>query len=333
MSNSTVNAANKLDLNSVTPVNKSNSQRSLQSLLYHDLEGTPGYSNDNDNTNEGSNLSPTEEGSPRSNMQASLSRNSLVTSASADSDSSSSSSFTSVSSFQTGGHRDDANFVNDSNVMLDFNDHDYYQHHIASVLDSAENTMKINLRDRALKREADFQKNLKNFDSVHTELETLKNRVVRLRDVVSNKYLIELDRDFDLADQNSYQSKLNLAVNSSVAQLENIEKRMETCKDRLDQQKDVVKRMDSLLFVENSLMSSREKMSMLSKYRYIIYDFVTVVAVGVFAFLINKYVATPQTLSTIRDGINDTVKSAHIFPWTETSWFLVYSNTFAYKVV
>ncbi|GMM55849.1 Frt2 protein [Maudiozyma humilis] len=312
-SNSALNVPNRQNFKNITADDKSDSQRSLQSLLYHDLEGSPGYPEDKDRENT-EYYNRMDDGSPTSNMQASLSRDSLATTETADSDSTSSSSFTTVSSLQTAGYRGDANFVNDSNVMLDVNDHDYYQHHIAAVLDNAENTMKINLRERALKREADFQKNLKDFDTVHTELETLKSRVVRLRDVVSDKYLIELNRDFDVSDSQSYQSRLNLAVNSSVAQLENIERRMEACKDRLDQQKEVVKRMDSLMFVENSLISSREKMSMMSKYRYVIFDCITVIAVGILAVLVKKHISAPEAFSTIRDGINDTIKGTHIFP-------------------
>ncbi|KAG0668055.1 hypothetical protein C6P45_005106 [Maudiozyma exigua] len=279
-STSTTNTAGKLNMESISPVYSNDSDKSLQSLLYHDLE--PSQTRESNNSPSPRRLSP-------------ISKLSSETSGTDSSDDSDTSSFSSVSSLQSLTNRN-ISAQNTSSLMLDYNDSDYYEQHIAFSLNKIETTMKVNLRESALKRENDFQKSLKDFDSIHSELETLRDRVLRFKDIVSNKYFIELNRDFEESDPKSYQSKLKISVAASVAELETLEVRMNDCKSKLDQQKDVMKRMDSLLFLENSLISSRESMSIFSKYKYIIYDFVTAVVVVILAIVINKQLKKPELL-------------------------------------
>ncbi|CAB4255320.1 Frt2p [Maudiozyma barnettii] len=290
-STSTTNAVGKGNMNEITPVYSNDSDKSLQSLLYHDLEQSP-TRNDNN--------------SPSSQRLSPVSKLSSETTGTDSSDDSDTSSFSSVSSFQSLTNRN-VSIQNTSSLLLDHEDADYYQHHIAYALNNIETIMKVNLRESAMKRENDFQKGLKDFDAVHTELEALKNRVLRLKDIVSNKYLIELERDFEESDPASYQSKLKQSVGASVADLESIEKRMNHCKTKLEQQKEVIKRMDSLLFVENSLISSRESMGMFTKYKYVIYDFITVIVIIILAIFFNKQLNKPIPLPHSFTNTNQTI--------------------------
>lgn len=290
-STSTTNTAGKLNMESISPVYSNNSDKSLQSLLYHDLE--PSQTRESNNSPSPRRLSP-------------ISKLSSETSVTDSSDDSDSSSFSSVSSFQSLTNRN-VSAQNTSSLMLDYNDSDYYEQHIAFALNRIETTMKVNLRESALKRENDFQKSLKDFDSIHSELETLRDRVLRFKDIVSNKYLIELNRDFEESDPTSYQSQLKISVAASVAELEALEGRMNDCKSKLDQHKEVMKRMDSLLFLENSLISSRENMSTFSRYKYIIFDFITAIVIVVLAIVINKQLKKPVPVIHASIATNSTL--------------------------
>lgn len=292
-STSTTNTAGKLNMDSISPVYSNDSDKSLQSLLYHDLE--PSQTRESNNSPSPRRLSP-------------ISKLSSETSVSDSSDDSDSSSFSSVSSFQSLTNRN-VSAQNTSSLMLDYNDSDYYEQHIAFALNKIETTMKVNLRESAMKRENDFQKSLKDFDSVHSELETLRDRVLRFKDIVSNKYLIELNRDFEESDPSSYQSQLKISVAASVAELEALEARMNDCKSKLDQHKEVMKRMDNLLFLENSLISSRQSMSTFSKYKYVIYDFVIAIVIIVLAIMINKQLSKPVPVVHPSIATNSTLSS------------------------
>lgn len=270
---SSTNIKNKFNISDMAPTYRNDSQQSLQSLLYHDLENSP--------------MSEVSKGYPKLQLHSSASRTSLRSSVSDISGTSGTLSSSTASSFDStnNGHIP----IDDSDLALDFNDSDYNQQHIASKLRNIEMTMKTNLKDAIIKRETDFQKNIQDFDHVHLELENLRGHISRMKSLVNDNYLLKLNKDFEQNDPESYESQLKISVEDSVKRLETLERRMEDSKNHLDEQKEIMKRLDSILSLENTVFTSRQNMNPFSKYRYVIFDTATIIAVVFLAVFIYRH--------------------------------------------
>ena len=240
------------------------SNRSLQSLLFHDLEH-PEY------------LSDSTPPSPYSKSSYSLSS---YSSSSYSSDSSSSSSNLSKSNEDSTNKNEDQ-----MDDMLDRYDVDYYQRHIALLLSKFDDIMKSHLKCAILKKETDFQRTLQNFDNLVDDLQKLKKKTNDFETLIKNKYLVKLTKDFGGSNSNSFIEVIEKNVTHNIKQLEVFEARMKVCQQKLVTQKKDLKNMESLLQIEQSIIESKKSLGFFSKYRYMIFDLLSLLLI-VFIFFI-----------------------------------------------
>lgn len=157
-------------------------------------------------------------------------------------------------------------------VSLNYNEVNYYRRHIHAQLHKFEDILKHSLKEVIVKNECDMQKNLKNFDSLTAELTRLKQDATNLNDLIKYKYLVSLRKDFNTNDKQSFISDLSANVEENVGQLKDLEKRMDVCKIRLSQQRDSLRKMESLLTLEDTLLDSQKTTKLAYKYRYMVFD-------------------------------------------------------------
>ncbi|KAK5960787.1 Frt2p PWA37_002224 [Arxiozyma heterogenica] len=240
------------------------SNRSLQSLLFHDLE-QPEY------------LSDSPGPSPYSRSSYSLS---------SYSSSSYSSDLSSTSSNGSKSNEDSSNQNRDQmDDILDRYDVDYYQRHIALLLSKFDDIMKSHLKGAILKKEIDFQRTLQNFDNLVDELQKLKKKTIDLETLIKSKYLVKLTKDFGDKNSDSFIEVIKKNVTYNIKQLEAFETRMSVCQQKLATQKRDLKKMESLLQIEQSIIQSKKSLGFFSKYRYMIFDLLSLLVI-VFIVLI-----------------------------------------------
>lgn len=165
-------------------------------------------------------------------------------------------------------------------VFLNYNEVDYYRRHIGSELHKFEEILKHNLKTVIMKNEHDMEKNLSNFDLLTAELSRLKNRASALHDQIANNDLVKLRKDFEKNDKDSFLEVLTTSTNSNAEKLEELEKRINICKQKLFQQRDTLRKLEGLLTLEDSLLDSKKTSNVAYRYRYIVID------IGVMAALI-----------------------------------------------
>lgn len=179
--------------------------------------------------------------------------------------------------------------MTESNMQLNTNESDYYQQHITAQLAKLEYQIKHDLKSIILKDEVELQNSLTTFDALTDDLQNLKSQVVNLKNTVENEYLIVLKADFDEKNPDSFQSQLRQTVDENVRQLEQLEQRMSKCQNQLLEQKETMRKMESLLYLENSLMMSNQNTRLAYKYRYVVYDILTLSIIGIVVFYIKKW--------------------------------------------
>ncbi|CAI4240352.1 AKH_1a_G0000400.mRNA.1.CDS.1 [Saccharomyces cerevisiae] len=260
---------------------------SLQSLLYHDLESSPkkhvSPSRPPSVASESSPAVANPNGlSPKDACNASFSQSS---SSSLSSSSSSSSSTSFSQSVAVDPLEPPGNITySSSNLSLNSDELDYYQRHIGLQLQQTEALLKHSLKDEVLKDENDLVKNIANFDKIVKELRDLRSRTIGWKELVEEDYLMNLKQDFDKENPESFEARLSDAINTNVAKLQDLEKRMASCKDRLASRKEVMRKMESLLSLENSLMISKKNVTFASKYRNEALDIVFLIIIIVICY-------------------------------------------------
>lgn len=232
------------------------SNKSLQSLLFHDLEHPENASNIGRE-------------SLYSKSSYSLSSYSSSSSSSSTSSSSSISDLSYSETFNSSSSKKEEEELED---LLDRYMSDYYQQHIALLLAKFDNIMKSHLKDSILKKETDFQKSLQTFDNLVMDLQNLKQETTDLKNLIKNKYMVQLEKDFTENDKNSFITSLENNVDTNIKQLESFESRMEVCQEKLNKQKDELKRMENLLRIEQGIIETKKSLGFYSKYRFVILD-------------------------------------------------------------
>ncbi|CCD26432.1 Frt2p NDAI_0H02580 [Naumovozyma dairenensis CBS 421] len=291
------------------------SNKSLQSLLYHDLENpstttssflyredqvSPSHflklsrgsesseamdSNSSSSTSSSSSLRSSASSSRSSSSESISSHSSSFTSDSSASVSSKSSSIRHTnspgksSSFEDSELNDaledmddDLNTTTTTDLTLDINEVGYYDYHMSLRLKNCELMMKDNLKNIILQRENELSKNLSNFDLQYDDLKRIRGQIINLQKLVENDYLVILREDFNAENKNSFESHLTKILDMNVTKLEELEIRMKNCADRLNQQKETMKKLESLSFLENSLKISKKNSKFLYKYWFLLYD-------------------------------------------------------------
>ena len=175
-----------------------------------------------------------------------------------------------------------------SQLALNYNEPDNYQRHMAIKLYQLKLLVKSNIKDTLLRNELALQKNIQNFDSLYSDLDVLTERLVTLQELINGQYLSDLRRDFDDTDPDSYRSTLERTLNENVRELELLEQRMSVCKKKLAEQREAVKNMDSLLILENSILSLKKDTAFLHRYRYVLYEIFILVLVLVMGIFIRR---------------------------------------------
>ncbi|CAI4054505.1 Frt2p SKDI_01G0430 [Saccharomyces kudriavzevii IFO 1802] len=271
--------------------NSSSSQTdiSLQSLLYHDLEMSPKREVSSSPFAKNSKSSVISGSSPAADDPNELSSKNVCTtscslSSSCSSSSSSSSSFPQTLAVDPLEPPDNKKYSS-SNFSLNSDELDYYQRHIGLQLQQTENLLKHKLKDGVLKDENDLAKKIANFDKIIKELRDLRSLTIGWEELVEEDYMMNLQQDFDKKNPESFESRLTDTINTNVAKLQDLEQRVAFCKDRLASRKETMRKMESLLSLENSLIVSRKNVNFMSKYRNEALDLLSlVIIITVFYF-------------------------------------------------
>ncbi|CCF60416.1 hypothetical protein KAFR_0K00610 [Kazachstania africana CBS 2517] len=283
-----VNCPSKKDKRSL--IDKSNpSERSLQSLLYHDLEGSgndtsedlagmslPNYSSSYGALSDSiSSSDPESSDSESSSSSLDLSRSDIRPWTNSYSSSESGPLDSTEDTVYGEGNVSSEAKSKELKPPLNKSEMDYYQRHITLTLQKAEYMIKTSLKDTIVKREADLQKTVQYFDNLTRDLQDLKNRVIGLKVLVRDDYLQMLRQEFNSTLVDSFEAQLTKAVTSKVDQLEKLENRMSVCQIRVAEQKEILRKFENLFTLEDSLILSRKKVTFASKYRYVLYDIIS----------------------------------------------------------
>ncbi|CCK70229.1 Frt2p KNAG_0D04900 [Huiozyma naganishii CBS 8797] len=272
----------------------SSSQRSLQSLLYHDLEESP------DHTNSSSFLASRYSSSFYSN-DISSEESSASESASDESSTSSRSSFSegftthgatfsSKTSASSGGHILHNKHLGKTNTnALQISDPEYLQKHVTLLLTRFDLLMKDILKGTLLKRET-LQRICSRLIPCTKDLKVLRKQVLTLHDEIASDKLLKLRGDFDELDPQSFIAHLRCTVSHNATQLKNLEERMECCQQLLVKQKDEMKKIESMMYLEKTLLETEQSEGVFHRYRYLLFDITTLAVVVALLFLGRKLV-------------------------------------------
>lgn len=179
--------------------------------------------------------------------------------------------------------------ANDSNMFLGTNETDYYQQHINSRLTKLESQIKNDLKSVILKDELELKNNITSFDNLTSDLQNLKSQILGLKNTIANEYLTVLKADFDENNPESFESQLRKTVEENVKHLEFLENKMSECQSQLVDQKETMRKMESLLYLENSLMVSKKNTGLAYKYRYMLYDILTLGFLVLIGYYLKAY--------------------------------------------
>ena len=161
---------------------------SLQSLLYHDLESSPNkevsrfsFSKDSSASVVSESTSAVDDSNELPSKDLSDKSFSMSSSSSLPSSSSSSSSTSFSQSLAVDPLEPPGNIrYSSSNLSLNSDELDYYQHHIGLQLQQTETLLKHNLKDGVLKDENDLAKNITNFDKIVKDLRDLRLSLIHI---------------------------------------------------------------------------------------------------------------------------------------------------------
>ena len=271
------------------------SNLSLQSLLYHDLADPSGSKRKYSKVYSNPNMRPGS-ATPFSYSSASLTSNSDDSRSAIGSYRSglaTSSFFFSNAKLTSKEKIKNSEIINsnanDSNMFLGTNETDYYQQHINSRLTKLESQIKNDLKSVILKDELELKNNITSFDNLTSDLQNLKSQILGLKNTIANEYLTVLKADFDENNPESFESQLRKTVEENVKHLEFLENKMSECQSQLVDQKETMRKMESLLYLENSLMVSKKNTGLAYKYRYMLYDILTLGFLVLIGYYLKAY--------------------------------------------
>lgn len=177
-----------------------------------------------------------------------------------------------------------------SGIGLNYNEVNFYRRHIAAELHKFEDTLKHNLKEIIMRNESDMQKNWKAFDVLIAQLEKLKADAKNLHDSVQDTDLVTLRKDFDRSNENSFISTVVVSVSTNATQLKDLETRIDTCKKKLLQQRETLRKLEGLLSLEDSLLNSKTSSKLAYKYRYIVFDVGAFIGVVCVVFFVKWFI-------------------------------------------
>lgn len=163
----------------------------------------------------------------------------------------------------------------DSLRRFNKNDDDFYQNHISSLINRYAEVMKANLIDNIHKTESDFQKNVQNFDLLVNQLRNLQNELQLMKLKLNDNYLNLLNNSFNSNGEDLFLNKLKEKVDLNVEQLESFEMRMQISQENLIKQKDELKKMEEIIAIEKKISRSREETSYWIRYKLLLFDLLT----------------------------------------------------------
>lgn len=266
---------------------ESDTYGSLQSLLYRDLASLHAKKKQQMPSGSSQPLAPPSVASSANSSSFSLVR-------AEQSSPSSSSAYGSEDSLPiTNDDKIDANGKNlasNSGLALNYNEVDYYRHHIAAELHKFEDILKHNLKEVIMKSEFDMVKNWKFFDMSVQQLTHLKKEVTDLHNMIKEKNMESLRRDFDKNDKGSFICTLESSIKTNATLLEGLEQRIDVCKKKLLRQRETLRLLEGLLNLEGSLQNSQKTTKIAYKYRYMIFDVGALMSIIFVIFFIKWFI-------------------------------------------
>lgn len=173
---------------------------------------------------------------------------------------------------------------------LNYNEVDYYRHHIAAELHKFEDILKHNIKEVIMRSEFDMVKNWKLFDMSVLQLARLQEEVSNLHDLIKEKNLQALRKDFDKKDKDSFICTLEFSIKTNASLLEGLEKRIDVCKKKLLRQRETLRKLEGLLNLEDSLLNSQKTTKIAYKYRYMVYDVGALMGIICIIFIVRWFI-------------------------------------------
>lgn len=147
-----------------------------------------------------------------------------------------------------------------------------YRNHIENTLNTVEQTIKSDLHNYLIKDEIELSSNIQQFDKLKDDLRATKEGLIGIQKLITDEYINELNSQFDENDSNSFIYQLSSDVMGSVIKLEELEQRMDQYKNILTRQKQMIRTLEELSELKNSLNETRMKTKYVYQYRFIVID-------------------------------------------------------------
>lgn len=156
--------------------------------------------------------------------------------------------------------------------ILNKNDIDFYQNHISFLINRYAEVMKTNLIDNIHNTEVDFQKNIQNFDQLVNRLRNLQNDIQTMKLKINDDYKNLLKNEFNSNEKDLYLIKLKEIIDLNVEQLESFEMRMQISQENLVKQKDEVRKLENIINIEKQILISKQATSYWFRYKLLLFD-------------------------------------------------------------
>lgn len=147
-----------------------------------------------------------------------------------------------------------------------------YKKHISTTLKGLENTMKENLQQIIFVDESELIRTVGQFDNLAIDLNDYKQQLIDLQKLIGCDYLNALRSDFNEEEETTFLYKLKQNVASSVSELEELEHKMQQYKAKLTEQRETIKKLESLVKIDNSVVQAKKNTTSVYKYRFIVID-------------------------------------------------------------
>lgn len=147
-----------------------------------------------------------------------------------------------------------------------------YKKHISTTLKSFENTMKESLQQIIFVDEANLIRTVGQFDRLAMDLNESKQQLIDLQKLIGCDYLNALQANFDDKEETAFIYKLQQNVDSSVSDLKRLEAKMEKYKTKLAEQRETIKKLESVVKIDNSVVQAKNNTKSVYKYRFIVID-------------------------------------------------------------
>lgn len=163
-----------------------------------------------------------------------------------------------------------------------------YKKHISTTLKSFENTMKENLQQIIFVDENELIRTVGQFDQLALDLNQYKQQLVDLQKLIGDDYLNALRSDFNEEEETTFLYKLKDSVASSVSKLKELELKMQQYKTKLTEQRETIKKLESLFKIDNSVVQAKKNTTSVYKYRFIVIDLLIISVFIYFVTLIKN---------------------------------------------